>query len=315
MKSKKNILTFIFLTILVLFKSNLYGSVSTKIIASVDNQIISSYELKNKIKIIIFLNDQKPNQDIIDKSKKIALQQLINYKLKKNQILKFQIQARDNTQVNNYFKSLSKKYETDIKGLKKIFEINDLDFDLYYEEIKIEFDWQQLIFTTFKDKIILDENEINNEVKLLTKLQKKIEEYKLSEIEIPLKGNKEDENTFKEINDSINSIGFAKTAKKFSISNSSLDGGNIGWINAHSLSKEILNLIENMKIGEITKPIIQTDKAVFLKLTNKKILDSKNVDLNKLRKQIINNKKNELLNLYSNNYLSKIKNSALIELK
>ena len=315
MKSKKNILTFIFLTILVLFKSNLYGSVSTKIIASVDNQIISSYELKNKIKIIIFLNDQKPNQDIIDKSKKIALQQLINYKLKKNQILKFQIQARDNTQVNNYFKNLSKKYETDIKGLKKIFEINDLDFDLYYEEIKIEFDWQQLIFTTFKDKIILDENEINNEVKLLTKLQKKIEEYKLSEIEIPLKGNKEDENTFKEINDSINSIGFAKTAKKFSISNSSLDGGNIGWINAHSLSKEILNLIENMKIGEITKPIIQTDKAVFLKLTNKKILDSKNVDLNKLRKQIINNKKNELLNLYSNNYLSKIKNSALIELK
>ena len=315
MKSKKNILTFIFLTILVLFKSNLYGSVSTKIIASVDNQIISSYELKNKIKIIIFLNDQKPNQDIIDKSKKIALQQLINYKLKKNQILKFQIQARDNTQVNNYFKNLSKKYETDIKGLKKIFEINDLDFDLYYEEIKIEFDWQQLIFTTFKDKIILDENEINNEVKLLTKLQKKIVEYKLSEIEIPLKGNKEDENTFKEINDSINSIGFAKTAKKFSISNSSLDGGNIGWINAHSLSKEILNLIENMKIGEITKPIIQTDKAVFLKLTNKKILDSKNVDLNKLRKQIINNKKNELLNLYSNNYLSKIKNSALIELK
>ena len=158
-------------------------------------------------------------------------------------------------------------------------------------------------------------NEINNEVKLLTNLQKNIKQYKLSEIEISLKGNNEDKNTFKEINKSINTIGFAKTAKKFSISNSSLDGGNIGWINEQSLSKEILTLIENMKIGEITKPIIQTDKAVFLKLTNKKTLDSKNVDLNKLRQQIINNRKNELLNLYSNNYLSKIKNSALIELK
>ena len=37
--------------------------------------------------------------------------------------------------------------------------------------------------------------------------------------------------------------------------------------------------------------------------------------MDELRKKIVNNKKNELLSLYSNNYLSKIKNNALIEIR
>ena len=70
-----------------------------------------------------------------------------------------------------------------------------------------------------------------------------------------------------------------------------------------------------MKIGNVSKPIIEQDRATILKLLDKKTLDVGNLDLDQLRQQIIKNKKNELLNLYSNNYLSKIKNNALIEVK
>ena len=70
-----------------------------------------------------------------------------------------------------------------------------------------------------------------------------------------------------------------------------------------------------MKIGDISKPIIQTNTATIIKLLDKRTLDADNVDLNKLREKIIKNKKNELLNLYSNNYLSKIRNNSLIEIR
>jgi len=92
-----------------------------------------------------------------------------------------------------------------------------------------------------------------------------------------------------------------------------MNGGNLGWLSASSLSVKILNLVNNMKINEISKPIIQPNSVTLLKLKNKKILDVKKIDRLKTRNEIINIKTNELLNLFSNSYLSKIKNQAIIE--
>ncbi len=296
-------------------KNNVFALTTNKIIVVVENQIVSSYELKNKIKTILFLNNQNINQESIDSYKKQALKQLIDYKLKKNEVQKFNIQIDNNKQVNNFFKNLSTKYQTDTRGIKKLFKDNNLDFGIYFNEIKTEFEWQKLIFQKFQDKISLDDKEINNELNNFIKIQKDFFEYKLAEIEIPLKNNSEDEETIKLINNQINEFGFEKTALKYSISTSAMDGGNLGWINSESLSKEILNILKNMNKGDLSQAIIQTNTATILKILDKRTTSVTDINLDKIRTQIINNKKNELLNLYSNNYLSKIKNNALIELK
>ena len=315
MEIKKNLFKILFSIILLNIETNSFALTKNKIIVSVENQIISSYELKNKVKTMLFLSNQNLNQKNINFTKQQALQKLIDYKLKKNQIVKFNIQADNSVQINNHLSNLSSKYETDTTGIKKIFKNNNLDFELYINEIKTEFNWQQLIFNKFRDKILLDKKEVDNELNNLIETQSNLEDYQLAEIEISLKNNSEDKNAILEVNNQINKIGFEKTAIKYSTSTSSLDGGNIGWISSKSLSKKILAILDKMKIGDISKPIIQTNTATIIKLLDKKTLNLNNIDLNKLRQKIIKNKKNELLNLYSNNYLSKIKNNSLIEMR
>ena len=315
MELKNFIFKFFFIIIFINIESNSFALTKNKIIANVEDQIISSYELKNEIKTILFLSDQDINQKNIDIAKKQAMTKLINYKLKKNQIIKFNIQSDNSAQVNNYLKNLSSKYKTDINGIKKIFKNKDLDFEIYLDEIETEFNWQKLIFHKFKDKIVLNDEEISKELKDFIKTQSNLMEYKLAEIEIPLKNNSEDKSTILEINNQINEIGFEKTAIKYSISTSSLDGGNIGWINSRSLSKKILDLLNEMNINDISQPIIQTNTATILKLLDKKTIDIKNTDIDKLKKRLVKAKRNELLNLYSNNYLSKLRNNALIEIR
>ncbi len=315
MELKNFIFKFFFIIIFINIESNSFALTKNKIIANVEDQIISSYELKNEIKTILFLSDQDINQKNIDIAKKQAMTKLINYKLKKNQIIKFNIQSDNSAQVNNYLKNLSSKYKTDINGIKKIFKNKNLDFEIYLDEIETEFNWQKLIFSKFKEKIILNDEEISKELKDFIKTQSNLMEYKLAEIEIPLKNNSEDKSTILEINNQINEIGFEKTAIKYSISTSSLDGGNIGWINSRSLSKKILDLLNEMNINDISQPIIQTNTATILKLLDKKTIDIKNTDIDKLKKRLVKAKRNELLNLYSNNYLSKLRNNALIEIR
>ena len=199
--------------------------------------------------------------------------------------------------------------------MKNIFKNNNLDFELYVNEIETEFNWQKLIFRNFKDKITLDKEEIDNELNNLLETQSNLQEYELAEIEISLKNNLEDQSTLLEINNQIKEIGFERTAIKYSMSSTSLDGGKIGWISSKALSKKILIIIDKMEIGDISEPIIQTDIATIIKLLDKKTTNLNDIDLDELRKKIVNNKKNELLSLYSNNYLSKIKNNALIEIR
>ena len=68
-----------------------------------------------------------------------------------------------------------------------------------------------------------------------------------------------------------------------------------------------------MKKGEVTNEIVRQDSVLFLKLNDKKISKSSDINLEKLKKEVIAQKRNELFNMYSRSHLSKLKNSSLIE--
>ncbi|MDA9625084.1 peptidylprolyl isomerase, partial [Candidatus Pelagibacter bacterium] len=215
----------------------------------------------------------------------------------------------------NYLRDFSKKYNTDIKGLKNIFENNDLDYEFYLDQIKIELAWQQLIFNMYKSKIIINENELNEELKKVNKVNEDLQDYKLSEIEILYENKNKYEEKINEIKNEIVKIGFENTAIKYSIASTSLDGGNLGWVSSKSLSNNIFNILEKMRINQVSRPIIKGESVILLKLIDKRTLSIDKKNLETLKQNIINAKKNELLNLFANNYLSKIKNNVLIEIK
>ena len=99
------------------------------------------------------------------------------------------------------------------------------------------------------------------------------------------------------------------------MSSSAINGGDLGWINSKSMSKKILDVVKYMKVGEVSKPLFQSDNLMFLKLDNKKISNINNFNIEKLRSDIITKKKNYSLDLYSNSHLSKIKNKTFIKFK
>ena len=105
---------------------------------------------------------------------------------------------------------------------------------------------------------------------------------------------------------SINEIGFENSAATYSFSESAKIGGDIGWINENSLNNDIKENINNLQIGEITKPITLSNGILILKLVNTKNLDT-TIDIeNELKKTIIY-ERNRQLNQYSKIYYNKIK--------
>lgn len=308
MKKLIVISAFVFLT---LFEINSYSKIENKIIVKIEDQIITNLDIKNKIISSLLLSNQKINQNNIDKIKSQALDSLINLNLKKNELLKYSIED-DNIQINEYLNSVS---SNNIEMLKKSFKSNNLDFGSYLDEIKTELKWQKLIFIKFDNKININEESINEELESILGNQNKIDEYKISEIEVLSKNDKFDKQKILEIQNLIKEIGFEDTAISYSISSSAPNKGDLGWINSKSLSKKIFESINKMNVGEISNPIYSQNSIIFLKLVDKRTIKKNDLDKETLKKRIISQKKNDLFNLYSRSYLSKIKNTSYIEFK
>ena len=298
-----------FVIILFFFQLDLYAKKSLNIIAKIDNELITSYDVKNKIITTLFLSKKELNQENINSLKKSALENLIINRLKKIELNKYDIKRNDR-QINAYLNSIS---SNDIPSLEKSFEFNGLDFKAYKNELDIEFKWRNLIFNKYSNKINIDPDD------LIQQLPKKIEqqessiEFNLSEIEILSSDPNLEKEIIPQILEEIKQTGFENAVLKFSIASSSSNQGNLGWINSNSLSEDLLEIIEKLEVGEVTKPIKRNDKIIFFKLIDKKIISTSSKNIENIKKELIEQKKNELFRLYSSSFLSKLRNSKLIE--
>ena len=70
-----------------------------------------------------------------------------------------------------------------------------------------------------------------------------------------------------------------------------------------------------MKKGDVSKPVKRPNSIIFLKLNEKRISKTSDLNLTKLKENLITKKKNEQFDLYSRSHLSKIRNMSLIEYK
>lgn len=305
----KKILRIIFFSFFLL-NFNLLKGMENKIIAMVNNEPITSYELKNKIITTLILSNQIINQEIINQSKNAAMKSLINVKLKKFEVEKYKIKPSSD-KINSYLKKVS---PNDKESLEKKFLNNSIDYQIFVNEVKVELAWQELIYSKYKNKVKIDDNVINNELEDLKKKGENQLEYKLSEIEIETTKENKKNNINKTMKE-IDTIGFEKTARKLSVSSTAIDGGNMGWVNSKSLSKQMNDVLSKMKINEISTPITKLNNILFFKITDKRNFKSNIKNIDDLKKNIINNKANELFKLYSNNYLSKLRSNSFIKFK
>ena len=224
------------------------------------------------------------------------------------------MKARE-AQVDSYIKDISARLGMSKENFMKMMSNNNISYDLFKEEVEIDLMWQSLIFELNKKKIIVDESQIELQLSNFLKNNNKIEEYELAEIVIERMIEIENQKKIIfEIQKYIDEFNFEEAAIKYSISSSSTDGGKIGWVNFSDLSDQLKNILINMSPGEISGPINNSDQTIFIQLKNKRKINNLDMDANKIKESLIKKKKNELLNIFSNNRLSKKRNNTSIKI-
>ena len=302
---------FFFLILFLISNQTTIASIENSIVVKIDNQIITNFEIKNKILRTLILANQEINQKNINNLKKRTLESLIQFKLKSEELSKHNFMV-NKLEIDQYLNSIS---SNNIELLKTKFISNNLDFDLFIEEITTEIKWKKLIIAKFSKKINIDPSQIENEFKIFIQNNKNFDEYNLSEIEILIDENEDIKKKITDIENKIKETSFAQAVNIFSISSTAQNKGYIGWVSSQSLSNDVFEVLNKMSVGEISKPILRKDSILILKINEKRTKKLNEKNITELKDQIINMKRNELFNLYSKSYISQIKNNSFIEYK
>ena len=302
---------FLFFSIFFFLSISKSISLEIKIKAEINNEIITNIDIENEKKYLIFLNpklNELKNKDI----QNIAQNSLIKEIIKKKELKKFFDVDKEYNFVDKIEKNLLLK--KNIKNKDEFINFlnsNNLKYNQIRNKLKIEALWNQLVYKKYINNVKLDEELMRKKIVNQIKNSKKKYEYNLSEILFEEKINENYTETLKKINESIKNVGFENTANILSISNTSKNGGFIGWINELQIADKIKKKIADLKINEFTQPIKIPNGYLIIKLNDKKEFDQK-IDVEKELKKFIENEKNRQLNNFSIIFYKRLKQNTII---
>ena len=301
MINKKRILVII---LIIFINLKVVALESAYIVYKIDGDIITNVDIKNEKKYLIALNQQLESlneKQLLDISK----QSIIKETIKKKEVLKYYILDQTDNYINTVVSDLVVRLKLDsLDELKEYLREYGLTINQIKQKIEIETFWNRLIYDKFINQLIIDEEAIKQKISERKETDtKKI--YRLSEIVFEKDANIDVNQKFKKISESIEEIGFKNTANLYSIADSTKFGGDIGWIEANSLSGVISKLLNKVNINDYIKPIPMGANFLILKIEDIKFEKVK-IDEKKEFIKILNSEKNRQLDNYSKIYYNKI---------
>ena len=265
-KIKKILIVTLFFVISVA-KGN--AEIKDGLFLTVGSKAITKSDIVNEIKIILILNNMSYSEDKRDALQQMAVKSVVKNSIKEIEIGKYDFLEFSQTDFKNELNRLAARIEMDVETLKNICVSNELNFSLIEDQIKTELLWNSLIFDLYKNRVSVNLEEIDEQLKT-SQNKKEFEEFLISEIVVQPVEKEKLESRIKEVKNIIEIEGFEKTAMNLSISQTAVKGGDLGWLNENEISKKFKSIIFNTPVGSLSKPILLNEGILFFKVRDKR---------------------------------------------
>ena len=159
--------SFIFKKIIILFffliASFVYGNddKSNKIEVLVNENVITKYDIVQRLKINAILNRVEINDDNYNQLLETVIDDLIVEKLKLIKIDEYNINL-DKDEFKTYQERFFSKINYKKTDLEEIFKLNDVKFDYLNEYLEVDIKWQKLIYGLYLRVSSVTEQEVSD---------------------------------------------------------------------------------------------------------------------------------------------------------
>ena len=282
---------------------------SLKIAAVVNDEIISTRDLQNRVNLFLMttripLNPQTKNM-IFSRVLNNAIEEKIKLQAAEKEGIKISPQ-----ELADSVQQFEKNNQINTGELKKILAQNKVDMDAFENQMKADMAWVRLVRRKMYSDAQVTQKELEKAM-ADAKTDLSTPKYFVSEIYIRKKD-------AKDLSVLVNNLRqdprFELYAMQFSQSPTAANGGRLGWLNKGKLPEEIEKKLDKMHEGEISDPILYGEGYYIVRLdkTFDPKVDKPEIPTQNDMKKFLENQKMEE---FSKKYLQDLHQKAVIELR
>jgi len=264
------LITGVILTTLVF---DAHAQQSQRITATVNDELISAFDLESRISLMISFLRIENNQQTRSQLRRQALNDLINAKLKLQEAKAFNITTND-LEIDRAIRNLEKQNNMQKDGMGQLMDSLNIPRSALRDRFEADISWAKFLNRRFRGNIQISEKELDNSIKEIED-NKGEPEVLVSEIFLAVKGDKKQmavqdlaDELYQELKKGAN---FGQVAKSYSESPTAAVGGDLGWSRADRLSPNLQKIIASLNQGDISKPILTRGGYYIVELRNKRI--------------------------------------------
>ncbi len=275
----KNINVFVFLFLFSIFiPSKLIAQDIQAISAIVNDEVISRYDVQQRVQLIVSTSGIKPTQENINRLETQALRSLVNEKIQLQEAIKLDVPSSDD-EVNLMLERIANGNQ--MSGQEILQQINSqgVKAETLLNQIKAELLWNKIVRGRYGSYINVNEDEVSIVYdRTMESIGK--DQYDISEIFISYENEQEEQEANILANRLVEQLRsgatFSAVAQQFSQTASSGQGGYIGWVTEGQLDDEIIDSLRKLQKDEISNPINTVAGFFIIKLNDKTKAGGKN---------------------------------------
>jgi peptidyl-prolyl cis-trans isomerase SurA len=254
------------------------AGLSESVAAVVNDQIISTYDLAQRMRLLIATSGIQPTQQNIAQFQREALISLVDERLQIQELRrqekdqKISIVATDE-ELNEEIADMAKGNNLNAEQFIASLESQGIGIGTLKEQIRAQISWQRWIRGRYGSRLRVGEDQVKAVQQRMEAAASK-PQYQISEIFLDASrvGGMETAMTgaTQLVAQMQQGAPFPSVARQFSASATAANGGDAGWITAGEMAPEIDAALDQMRPGQLSQPIQVRDGVYIIYLREKR---------------------------------------------
>ena len=241
------------------------------IAAIVNDEVISKFDVDQRVNLFLVTSGIERTPQNVDGLRRQVLRSLIQEKLQLQEARDSEIDISQ-AEINAAMQDMAAGSNRSLDEVEKFLKENNVHIRTMEDQIEAELAWNRFVRGRFGGQISIGELEIDETLERAEQAMNQ-DRVNISEILLLVNNQQDGQRLIAEAAQIVQQlragINFGAVARQFSAASSSASGGNLGWIPVNQLDENIVPIIENMSIGDISEPI-ETSAGIYIVQLNSK---------------------------------------------
>jgi len=233
--------------------------------AVVNDEIISTYDLRQRMGLIIATSGVRVNEQNLPQIQAQALRSLVDERLQMQELNRYEVRIPD-SDVEQEIAGIAQSNESSAEALYAMLDANGISRTTLRNQVRAQLGWRILVSEKFRSRARIGEDQIDATLARISAAAAK-PQYLIGEVYLDaaqvggMDTAMEGANAL--IQQLVQGAPFQAVARQFSNAPSAANGGDGGWVLSGDMAPEVEAALQQMQPGQLSPPI-QTRDGVWI---------------------------------------------------